>query len=159
MGRKRKLTPEIARKIVPVNPSDASYEDHRFIFYFSTGGFAQPIYLMAWGRMEDALEKCVDWIIDNAPGILCDDEVEAEYKRLVAEGMDEEEAQQEAEVDTTCFGHNGYHCIPSENWGIVKEDPSRADILDIQGRPAEHRARGADLLAKKMRRSFGKRRW
>jgi hypothetical protein len=72
-------------------------------------------------------------IVDHAPGLLADEQVNEEYARLIAEGMSEEDAQEEATIDTTCAGNCGNY-LNSWEWGIVAEDPTRAQILEIQGR-------------------------
>lgn len=131
--------------ITLVNPGDRDYVESRFILWFGAAGGAR---LMVWANhLEDALEEAVDWIVDNAPGLLADDEVKEEYDRLRAEGKDEEEAMEGAEVDMTSC--DGGHYLRSDDWGIVAEDPSREEVLEIEGRPPEKRARGADPLARK----------
>lgn len=120
------------RQITVIDGVDRQWCKQRFIFWFGSCG---ATYLMAWGNgLEDALEKCVDWLVDNAPGILCDDEMQEEYNRAIAEGKSEEQAQEEAETDVTVFGHSGYHGIRSDDWGICMENPTRAEILEFQGR-------------------------
>lgn len=158
--------------LVFVNPEESSWTKHRFVLWVGSGGF-DATHLVIWAdHLEDAMEHMCDWCVENAPGYLCDDEVEEEYKRIVQEKLEEareagdvditeedvaEAAMEEAEVDTTMFGHNGIHYIPSENWGITYEDPTRAQILELQGRPKEIRARGANLLAKRVRGEFSRR--
>lgn len=91
-------------------------------------------YLLVWARsLEVALDECVDWALENEPGMLCDDEVDAEYHRLLGEGHSPERAYELASVDTTCAGNGGNH-IPSEDWSIVAEDPDRETIKAIQER-------------------------
>lgn len=53
-----------------------------------------------------------------------------EYARCIANGMSEEDAQEEAEADTTCGGNCGNRILSYE-WGIVCEDPDRATLLNI----------------------------
>jgi hypothetical protein len=120
------------RNVIPVNGVERQWAKNRYIFWFGAAG---PIYLMAWGRgMEDALEACVDWLEDNAPGIFCDEMMKEEYDRAIAEGKTEEEATEAAEIDVTVFGHSGYHGILSDEWGICMENPTRAEVLEFQGR-------------------------
>ena len=89
---------------------------------------------MVWANgIEDALDEAVDWIADNAPGLLCDDTVAYAYKFAIGEGVSEERAQELAEQDTTRAGNAG-HYILSHEWLILAEDPTRAQILEPQGR-------------------------
>ena len=119
------------RDIIAVNPGDQDWAQSRYILAFGAYG---DTLLMAWANsLDDALDECIDWIADNAPGLLCDDAVAEEYQARLAEGMSEEEAQEAAELDTTCGGNYG-HYILSWEWGIVAENPTRDEILTIQGR-------------------------
>ena len=116
-------------KIVAVNGSDRDWTDHRYILCFGAYGWTR---LMVWANsLEDALDESVDWIVENAPGLLCNEEVYAEYNRLVAEGKSVEEAMEEATVDTTCAGNCGDYLLSYE-WGIVAEDPTREEIKDLE---------------------------
>jgi hypothetical protein len=81
--------------------------------------------------LEDALDECVDWIADNAPGLLADEAVNKEYARLVAEGMPEDRAHEEATADTTCAGNYGNY-LNSWEWCIVVEDPTRARVIEVR---------------------------
>lgn len=117
--------------IIPINANDRSWTHHRYILWFGAYGTTR---LMVWANsLDDALNECIDWIVDNAPGLLCDEQVEEEYKAALAEGLSEEEAMERAELDTTCGGNCGNHILSYE-WGIVAEDPTRAEILALQGR-------------------------
>lgn len=125
------------RKIVPVNGSDRDWTRHRYILSF--GAYGETL-LMVWANsLDDALDECVDWIADNAPGLLADEQVAEAYNEAIAAGKSEEDAQAEAETDTTCAGNAGHYLLSYE-WGIVAEDPDRATILDIQGRKPWERA-------------------
>lgn len=128
-------------EITPINASDRDWTRHRYILWFGAYGDTR---LMVWANsLDDALDECIDWIADNAPGLLADEQVEEAYKEALAEalaeGLDQEEAeeraQDEAMVDTTCGGNCGHYLLSWE-WGILAEDPTRADILELQGRKA-----------------------
>lgn len=122
---------------------------NNYIFWF---GAHAPTYVRAWGSsMEDALDEAADWLSDHKPGLLATEQVEDEYKRLIEEGKSEEEAWEEAQMDTTPMGGYGQIAM-SEEWGIVVENPTRAQVLEIQGRLKEHRAKGTDPLLKRARR-------
>ena len=151
MARRRRkakrLTRAVERKIVNVNPGDRD-DRPSFILWFSHGGYATPTYLRVWAdHLDDALDEATSWIEDNAPGLFDDDYVNEEYRRAVAGGMSDEAAQDEATMDMTTL--DGGHNISSENWGLIKERPTRAEILDLEGREPERRARGVDRLAAK----------
>lgn len=133
-------------KIIAVNSSDASWTSHRYVLWFGATGGTK---LLVWGNsLEDALDEAVDYLADHKPGLLADREVHDEYKRLRAEGMSEEAAQEEASVDTTTAG-NASNYLHSWEWGIVAEDPSREELLDLERRHGEKRAGGVDRLAAK----------
>ena len=133
-----------SHKIIPVNSSNKDYTNHRFVLWF--GGPYSATNLLVWAdHLQDALDEAVDWIVDHKPGLLADEEVADEYKRLKAEGKSDEEAMEEAEVDTTTAGNAGNY-LHSWEWGIVSEDPTREELLEIERRPAEKRAKGTDPL-------------
>jgi hypothetical protein len=116
-------------KIIPVNGSDRDWTRQRFILSFGAYGWTA---LMVWANsLDDALDEAVDWLADNAPGLLCDDAVNEEYQRGIAAGMSEEDAIEAAEVDTTRAGNNGHYLLSYE-WGIVSENPTRKQILELQ---------------------------
>ncbi len=115
-------------KIEIVNPRDRDWTRHRYILCFGAYGWTK---LMVWANsLDSALDEAVDWIVDNAPGLLADEQVAEEYARAIAEGMSEEEALEEAEVDTTCAGNCGNYIL-SHEWGVVVEDPTRAQVLEL----------------------------
>lgn len=119
------------REIIPVNGSDRDWTHHRYIF--ACGAYGDTL-LMVWANsLEAALDEAVDWIADHEPGLLVDDAVNDAYREGIANGLSEEEAQEQAEIDTTCAGSSG-HYLNSWEWTIVVEDPTRDDVLRIQGR-------------------------
>jgi hypothetical protein len=119
----------MGKQIVAVNGGDRGWTTQRFVLAF--GDFS-PTYLMVWGNgIGDALDEAVDWLADNAPGLLCDDAVASAYRDAVAEGKGEEEAQAEAEVDTTCAGNAG-HYLRIDHWTIALDNPTREEILAFQ---------------------------
>lgn len=133
-GRKQASLAGARHVIHNANPGDKSWTRHNYVFAF--GGPYSSKYVRAWANsLDDALDEAVDWLSDHAPGLLCDKEVGEEYERLIAEGKSEEEAMEEAEMDTTPAGGYGQR-IRSEEWSIVAEDPSRERVLQIQGRAA-----------------------
>ena len=118
-------------KINLVNPTDRSWTRNRYILWF--GGCA-PTYLMVWANsLENALDECIDWLAEHAPGHLMNDEVAEAYQNALNNGMDEDEANEAAVTDMTCGG-NCCHYIASWEWGIVAENPTRQEVLSIIGR-------------------------
>jgi len=113
------------RDVIIVNPPDRSWTRHRYVLWFGAYGETR---LMVWANsLDDALDEAVDWIVDHAPGLLADESVREEYNRLIAEGKSEDEAQEEAEVDTTTAGNCGNY-LNSCEWGITLEDPTRKEL-------------------------------
>ena len=119
-----------------VNPS--SGEAPAFVLQFGAYGWTR---LALWGdSLEDCLDEAVDCIADNAPGLLCDDQVAEAYNEAyadaIANGIRPERAgilaQEEAEQDTTCAGNEG-HYILSHEWAIVAEDPTAEQWRQIVG--------------------------
>lgn len=156
--RGREPLSSFTREIVSVNPGDKDFARHRYLLWFSVGGYARAENLLVWANnLEEASEIAVDWIVENRPGILSDDYVKEEYDRAIAQGKSEEEAMEEAEMDQTMWGHSGMHWVPSENWGITYEDPTREQLLEFEGRPPERRVPGKDPLASRKRGAFSKR--
>lgn len=122
------------REIVLVNPSDKTWTKHRFVLW--AGSPMGPTYFLVWANhLQDALDEMVDCIADDYPGFLADDSVEEAYREAIASGMSEEEAREKAEMDTTCAGNYGNYLM-SEEWGIVVEDPTRVELLELLGRVA-----------------------
>lgn len=122
---------EYANAIVFVNPNDKDWTEHRYVLWFGAYGWTR---LCVWANsLEDGLDEAVDWIEENAPGLLCDDAVNEAYNDALAQGKSVEEAAEIAEVDTTCAGNHCVHLNSSE-WGILAEDPSRDDLLALLGR-------------------------
>jgi hypothetical protein len=113
------------RDVILVNPSDRDWTKHRYVLWFGAYGWTR---LMVWANsLEDALDEAVDWLADHAPGELADESVHEEYNRLIAEGKSEDEAREEAEMDMTCAGNCGNY-IPSWEWGLALEDPTRKEL-------------------------------
>jgi len=124
-------------KVNVINPGDREWTKHRYILWF--GAYASTHCLVWADSLDDALDECVDWLAKNAPGLLADEEVQAEYKRVceeaIAEGLDEDEAddkaREESQIDTTQAGNYG-HYLHSWEWGITAENPTRKEIKELQ---------------------------
>jgi len=76
-------------KINIINPSEREFTKQRYILWF--GAYSSTHCLVWANSLED-----VDWLAENAPGLLADKEVREAYKReyeaAVSEGLGEEEA-------------------------------------------------------------------
>lgn len=133
----------IAPHFYVVNPPDThcpsyrpEYGPDRFIFWL--GAYGSTMLLVYSDHLEDALDEMIDWCVDFATSMLCDDQVDEEFARLydeyIATGMSEEDASEkaasEAEVDTTQGGNCGHYLL-SQEWGIVCENPTRQELLEI----------------------------
>jgi hypothetical protein len=118
-------------KLIIVNPSDRDWTKHRYILVFGTYG--QVKHLVWANHLQGALDESIDWLAEHAPGILADNQVKEEYDRLIAEGASEEDAWEGATIDTTCGGNYSNYLLSWE-WSVLAEDPTREQILRIQGR-------------------------
>lgn len=120
--------------IAIVNPGERTWTRHRYVLCFGAYGDTR---LMVWANsLEDALDEAVDWLEEHAPGLLIDDSGLAKLAKEAQEEdpeLSDEEAWEQATVDLTCAGN---HCryLPSWEWGIVAEDPTREEILSMLGR-------------------------
>jgi hypothetical protein len=154
-----------AHTLTIINPDDRTFYGKAYVLWFGACG---PTRLLAYAKsLEDALETCVDWIVDNAPGLLADEQVHEAYNeaidaaREVGEDVEDDDVQcrcqDEATVDTTICGD---HYLHSSEWGIVVEQPSRANMLELIGRDDEAAVRRAcermpvDALQRRCARSF-----
>jgi hypothetical protein len=118
------------RSIIIVNANDRSWTKKRFVLWFGMGA---PTMLMAYANsLDDALDECVDWLAEHAPGLLANEHVADKFTQLQEEGMGFEEARDKAEEDTTQAGNHGDHLMSGE-WGLVAENPTRAQIFEIVG--------------------------
>ncbi len=148
--KKRKSHARSYKKIAVANGSDRDFfKGNNFVFSF--GAYGSTRVRVYEKSLESALDEAIDWLADNAKGHIVDDQVTEAYNEAIAAGKSESAAIEEAESDTTIGGNNGHHILSYE-WSVT-ENPSRADILDMEERPKEHRAMGVDKLAKKRRRS------
>jgi hypothetical protein len=121
-----------------INAGDRHWTRHRYVLWF--GAYGDTRLLVHANSLDDALDEAIDWIVDHEPGLLADSAVEEEYQRLRAEGMDQHEAMETAEQDTTSGGNAGNR-INSHEWGIVAEDPTDVQLRDLGGVPAVTRPR------------------
>lgn len=111
-----------------VNPGDKHFAKNRWCLAF--GAYGSNVLLVWANHLEDALDECIDWIADHAPGLLCVNEVAEAYQRAIAEGKDEETAYTESTVDTICAGNCGNY-INSWEVQILAENPDRRTLKEI----------------------------
>lgn len=131
-------------EITYINENDQSWAKHSYILWFGQVG---STYLMVYANgLQDALDEAIDWLVENAPGHIVDDEVNEEFARLqkdreaelgrsldwTTDNDEMSKIAEEAEVDTTSGGNAGNR-INSDEWGIVAEDPSKIEVLRIAG--------------------------
>jgi hypothetical protein len=116
------------RNFRAVNSSDRDWTRQRFVLWFGVCG---STHLLVWANhLEDALDEAIDWLADNAPGLLCDEQVQEAYDRAISEGKSEEDAYTESTVDVTTGGNFCNH-IMSWEWGITLENPTRAQLKEL----------------------------
>ena len=133
-------------KLIPVNGSDRSWTRNRFVLWF---GQCAPTYLMIWANdIESAFEIAVEWLDDNAPGHLTSftlEDYQLTAKELKLEwratwpdydDMNFVNVVDTTEADHTTIGHttlkHGTH-VASYEWGIIFENPTRAQIKALIG--------------------------
>ena len=118
---------KLNRRMVAINPEAG--ERANFVLWF--GGPYCADYALVWAsNLQDALDELVDYIAEHAPGLLANDHAQEAYKEAIAEGKTQEEAWEIADQDLTSGGNCGDY-IHSEEWGIVLERPTRAQIKDL----------------------------
>lgn len=140
-------------RITIVNPGDRAFYDHSYVLQF--GAYGDTVLLAYASSLDDALDECVDWLADNAPGLLADDAVEDAYNEARNQGKSEEEAREYAETDTTVAGNAGHH-IMSHEWMVVAEDPDRDVLFEIARKNPGELAKNPTGLTKKGERMYEK---
>lgn len=133
-------------QLTAINSNDRDWTSNRYVLAFGAYGWTK---LLVWANsLEDALEECADWCADNAPGLLCDNEVAEEYERALSAAkmdpeLDDEERQniawEESIVDTIVCDNNHYFLAWEVH--IVCENPTRAQLLELTGNPEKERSK------------------
>lgn len=114
--------------ITIINQSARAYTKSRFVLWFGAYGWTR---LMVYANhLQDALDECIDWLVEHAPGHICDEQVTEAYREAIAEGKSENEAYETAEQDTISGGNAGNHILSYE-WGIICENPTRAELREM----------------------------
>lgn len=126
----REVSGKIGNLIV-VNHDSQPFTDHSYVLRF--GGFTEAgaTYLLIYAdSLGDALDEFIDWIREERPDSLADEQVTEQYNENIAAGMSEHDAISDAESDTTQGGNYGNY-IHSEDWSLVAEDPSEESLQKI----------------------------
>ena len=120
-----------SHKIAIANGDDRPWTKSRFVLQL--GAYGDTI-LMVWAdHLSDAIDEMIDWAVEHEPDMLCDGAVADTYCNAIAAGCSRDVAYDISLEDVTTGGNCG-NCIMSHEWHIIAEDPSRADVLRIQGR-------------------------
>lgn len=122
-------------RIIDVNPDDVEYTRHRYVFSFHAGmtnsGPLQERLLLIHANDEgDALDEGIDWVVENAPGHLADDEVHEAYDDAIRNGLSQEAAHDLSEMDYMSGGNAG-NFISRENVQIIATDPTDEQLVEI----------------------------
>ncbi len=138
-----------------MNPSGKAWTSHRYVLALGAASLTTPHYLLVWSSsLEDALEQALEWCDDYAPGLLTTfepDDYRAQADALGVTWQDSwpdyedpefEKVAQATEADHMIIGHttlkSGATHIASDEWQIVCEDPTRAQlkafIADLEAR-------------------------
>ena len=125
---KRRKAAKKKSAIHVANSSDRTWTRHRYLVSF--GAYGGTHVLVYANGAEDASEIAINYVAERWPGLLADEEVAGAYKEARAEGLSEEDAQQQAEVDTVCASSDGIHYVHSWEMSIL-EDPSREYLLSL----------------------------
>lgn len=115
--------------IVVVNGANAQFARHKFVVQIASSKF-----LVYEDNEQDALDETIDFISENEEqfgGLLADNEVNERYDELVAGGMGEEAAHEEAELDKISGGNYGNWLNSSEVH--ITKDPSREELYRMAG--------------------------
>lgn len=133
--RRDRLYPS-ERDACPV-PANRPSHKGQACWLFHLGAYGWTSVLVWADHLEDALDECIDWVAENAPGLLADESVREEYDRLAKErGLSPESGEEEwetvrteAESDTTHGGNCGHYLL---SWEVqVYENPSREERLGL----------------------------
>ena len=116
------------RRITYINANDKDWTSHQFVLCF--GAYGTIWLLVNANHLSNALDECIDWLAENAPGLLCDEQVAEAYNEAIAAGKTEEKAYNEALTDVTTGGNCGNH-IMSWEWSIAAEDPTSAELVAL----------------------------
>lgn len=116
-------------RTVPFCETSASEHDVGFLFSFGAYGDTHVVVLAA--HLEDALESALEWLDDNAPGLLhtigpaqyeeAAKELGIPWNRGIVNSADMDRICEIAEADMTMVTHTTLehgNCIPSWEWHV-----------------------------------------
>lgn len=110
------------REVILVNPSDRDWTQGRWIFEFGAYGTTR---LMVWGNgVDSAMSEAVDWLAENAPGRLYDNEV--------SEALAKGELEEDATADMFQSGNYG-NWVASWECAQGPVNPTRAELREYLG--------------------------
>lgn len=124
-------------KIHVANPNDKAFYSHSFVLWFGAYGWTRVLVYAS--DLESALEEAAGYLADNYPGLIMKHDSE-ELKDLYKEACEElgapyppteenwEKVDEKALIDLT-YTESG--CIPSWEWGISAEDPTKEDLIEM----------------------------
>ena len=130
---------KLEMKTVPVIRETGHGESRGYLFSF--GAYGDTHVAVIGGSLDDGLESCLDWLDDNAPGLLstvtAEDYAEAARELGIEwprEDFDDESKKvtQAAECDMTMAGHTTLahgNCIPSWEWHVRELEGSEIVTL------------------------------
>jgi len=112
-------------------------------FQFGAYGDFRVVVLAEPGinSLDDALESAAEVVAEEAPGIFATEAVHEAYEEAIAVGKSEEEAYEEAEMDTTSV-LSGNEYINSWEWNVEDLDrgsPIFRGAIRVVGRRADRR--------------------
>ena len=121
------------KRIHVANPYDREFTTGSYLLWF---GACAPTLVLAYGSLEDAIELAGEVLVDNGLLGLIMPHGSEELTELAAEARaelgpvaDESEVYEAATVDLT-YTESGY--IPSHEWGIYIDNPSKADLIECR---------------------------
>lgn len=129
---------ELDMETVPVIREAGDNEESGYLYSF--GAYGNTHVAVIGGSVESGLESCLDWLDDNAPGLLhtitADDYAEAATDLGLEWPSDDDDTIQavteQAEMDMYMVGHttlNNGNCIPSYEWFVRDLDASELATL------------------------------
>lgn len=110
-----------------INPGDSDWTKQQYLL--GLGAYGWTVVLVNANSLDDAIDETIDWCVDNAPGLLCDDEVNEAYNEAIAQGASQEKAFEEAQVDCICGGNCGNY-MRSDDLHILIEAPTVDELVE-----------------------------
>jgi hypothetical protein len=131
-------------KLVFLNPNDRPTMSSVILWAGQAYG-SDPTHFLYYGELDDALDEVIDWLADEKnghKGVLCNEQVESDYRAYIEEhkaeypddGENDEDLQDKARCSAECDCTTGGNCgdyIMSDSWGIYAENPSRQQVKEL----------------------------